>query len=86
VRSISFTELVSSAKGLTATTTTESHPTASKIISSGEMKGGGGEVTTGGQLRRRSASIGVSNEDESKPAMQIIGCMNDFGLGNILWW
>ena len=35
--------------------------------------------------RRRSSSVGV-NEDEQPPALNIIGSINEEGLGMVHWW
>jgi DNA-directed RNA polymerase III subunit RPC8 len=95
VRTISFTELTASAKGLTATTTTESRdlPKASdsSIIKPSSSSVGGNSVDTTvlqgvPLIRRRSSSMGVSSDEEMPSAMQIIGSMNDFGLGSLTWW
>lgn len=47
------------------------------------MCSAGGPAPT---VRRRSSSMGLSPEDEIPAVMQIIGAMNDFGLGLISWW
>eukprot|EP01032_Pedospumella_encystans_P019957 gene19957-22684_t len=79
VRTLTFTQLSSSVKGLTATTTSETGNDAGASASS--SAGGPGPA-----LRRRSSSMGLSPDDEIPAVMQIIGAMNDFGLGLISWW
>ena len=87
VRTISFTEINASAKGLTATTTTESQDKPK--INEGMLvrqSSTGENSTTLPLIRRRSASMGLSPEEDLPPAMQIVGSMNDFGLGSLAWW
>jgi DNA-directed RNA polymerase III subunit RPC8 len=85
VRTITFTALTNSVKGITATTTSESQdPAITSLVS------GGGPVGWWGAgpplLRRRSSSVGLSPEDEVPSAMEVIGAMNDYGLGLASWW
>jgi hypothetical protein len=37
-------------------------------------------------LRRRSSSSLGLREDEAPSAMQIVGCINEDGLGLVSWW
>jgi hypothetical protein len=37
-------------------------------------------------LRRRSSSFGLAPSEQLPAVMQIIGCINDFGLGLTSWW
>eukprot|EP00601_Ochromonadales_sp_CCMP2298_P018184 CAMPEP_0173221318 /NCGR_PEP_ID=MMETSP1142-20121109/2658_1 /TAXON_ID=483371 /ORGANISM="non described non described, Strain CCMP2298" /LENGTH=150 /DNA_ID=CAMNT_0014149343 /DNA_START=380 /DNA_END=829 /DNA_ORIENTATION=- len=76
VRTITFTALTNSVKGITATTTSESQDPA---INSSLVSGGGPVGSLGGAplLRRRSSSVGLSPEDEVPSAMEVIGAMND---------
>lgn len=67
-------------KGITATTTSESQDPTGNITANSVANG------TVPLLRRRSSSIGLSPEDEVPAVMQIIGAMNDFGLGLTSWW
>lgn len=126
VRTINFTGLTNSVKGVMATTTSETHDiqihgSANDVFSTAqsadaakqssgegkssstdqlggtsaaeESKNGGDKANdaSGGlapppMLRRRSSSIGLSPDDELPSAMQVIGCINDFGLGLVTWW
>mmetsp|Transcript_28530 Transcript_28530/g.47937 ORF Transcript_28530/g.47937 Transcript_28530/m.47937 type:complete len:274 (-) Transcript_28530:92-913(-) len=124
VRTINFTSLSNSAKGIMATTTSESQDSVITAAASNSIPVGGSGGVSGGEnnsssssshggsggsssnsgsatttttstitimpgpplLRRRSSSIGLSPEDEMPAAMQVIGAMNDFGLGLISWW
>jgi DNA-directed RNA polymerase III subunit RPC8 len=69
VRTINFTRITTSAKGIQSTTTTEGQSN--------------NDIT--GLTRRRSSSMGVS-EDEVPASMQIIGSINEDGLGLVSWW
>jgi DNA-directed RNA polymerase III subunit RPC8 len=71
VRSVGFTSVSQTAKGFTATTTSE--------ISASET----GNVPL---VRRRSSSIGLGADESAPAAMQITGSTNDFGLGVTSWW
>ena len=84
VRTIHFTGLTMTAKGVTATTTSESQEMPT--IKTEKKNGKQGDEVPQATVRRRSSSIGLSSEDEVPAAMQVIGCMNDFGLGLIGWW
>jgi len=88
VRSISFTGLINSAKGITATTTSEERD---DVVRNADHSTAHEPSTSGGPLsapsiRRRSSSVGLHPEEEKPSAMQIIGAINDFGLGLISWW
>ncbi len=80
VRTISFTEINASARGVTATTTTESHEDSNKQVNNQ------GSTDGAPLLRRRSSSMGLSPDEDLPAAMQIVGSMNDFGLGSLGWW
>lgn len=71
VRSVSFTSVTQTTKGVTATTTSESSAA---------------DASNAALVRRRSSSVDVASEEEAPAAMQIAGSTNDFGLGVISWW
>lgn len=83
VRSISFTGLINSAKGITATTTSEERDDA---VRNTDQQTNSHEFSTTPAIRRRSSSVGLHPEEEKPSAMQVIGAINDFGLGLISWW
>jgi len=86
VRSISFTGLINSAKGITATTTSEERDDA---VRNADHQTTSHEFSTASgvpAIRRRSSSVGLHPEEEKPSAMQVIGAINDFGLGLISWW
>lgn len=78
MRTLTFTALTNSVKGITATTTSETQQDQKAAPAAGGMPPPA--------LRRRSSSMGLSPDDEIPAVMQIIGAMNDFGLGLISWW
>lgn len=85
IREINFTGLTTSAKGVTATVTSESHET--KTVKTEKMLGGNAAaVAVPTTVRRRSSSMGLASDDEVPSAMQLVGCINDFGLGLVAWW
>ena len=94
VRTMTFTALSNSVKGITAVSTSETQdagPAAGSSSSNSSSGGAGGAHNAGGivgppLMRRRSSSIGLSPEDDIPAVMQIIGNMNDFGLGLTSWW
>lgn len=89
VRTITFTGITSSAKGITATTTSESN--VAPLLKSNDAinvsKAAGAEGSgTAPLVRRRSSSMDISAEDDLPVPMQIVGSMNDYGLGSPAWW
>ena len=74
VTNIKFTRTMRNPSGFTST--------------SSEMGRAGSSVTTGekGVLRRRSSSVDFTEEEEKICAMEIIGTMNESGLGATEWW
>eukprot|EP01041_Mallomonas_annulata_P003228 gene3228-6382_t len=91
VRTINFTKVTTTAKGTQATTTTETKgPNAQPSLLNSLHKpaiGGINDLTTEDPaVRRRSSSIGIQNDEELPAVMQIIGSMNEDGLGLTSWW
>jgi DNA-directed RNA polymerase III subunit RPC8 len=95
VRAINFTRLMSTAKGLQATTTSESqsqsrsastHQSNNRALADPISLGRDDSNQAAPRLRRRSSSsLGLS--EESVPAvMSIIACLNEDGLGLVDWW
>jgi DNA-directed RNA polymerase III subunit RPC8 len=89
VRTINFTGIIPSSKGITATTTVESQAqTLSRSSESANVSNVNKSVDAGAtapMVRRRSSSMDVSAEELPVP-MHIVGAMNDFGLGCVSWW
>lgn len=69
-----------------ATTTSETK-SGSLHRGSSDGAGGGGEVDASvPQLRRRSSSSLGLQESELPAVMQVVGAVNEDGLGLISWW
>mmetsp|Transcript_5673 Transcript_5673/g.19002 ORF Transcript_5673/g.19002 Transcript_5673/m.19002 type:complete len:230 (+) Transcript_5673:50-739(+) len=76
VRSVEFTEVEASAKGVQAHTTIEALSSVADVGSSEGLR-----------LRRRSSSVDIPTEqDVSQQPMEITGVISDAGLGHISWW
>jgi DNA-directed RNA polymerase III subunit RPC8 len=104
VRTINFTRVTTTAKGITATTTSETHSSSvggiiatSAGVSAAASGGGPGEADSSSAAlldlpgvppvrRKRSTSFDLDKEQEAPSAMQIIGCINEDGLGLTAWW
>lgn len=59
----------------------------------GEMGGGQSSVSLNDinisvplPVRKRSSSFDIPKESDIPPAMQIVGCINEDGLGLTSWW
>mmetsp|Transcript_24594 Transcript_24594/g.36221 ORF Transcript_24594/g.36221 Transcript_24594/m.36221 type:complete len:158 (+) Transcript_24594:128-601(+) len=76
VRTIDFTSLTTTAKGITATTTSEMKSNTNDDIDDTPLPG----------VRRRSTSIDLGKDAEVPSAMRIMGCVNEDGLGVTSWW
>ena len=76
VRTINFTKITSTAKGLESTTVSEfhSHQQTTDLESSEPVL-----------LRHRSSSLSLDDATSSAP-MQIIAAVNEDGLGLVEWW
>jgi DNA-directed RNA polymerase III subunit RPC8 len=73
VKSINFTRVTNTAKGVQATTTTTSHSVATP--------------TDQGPVRKRSTSIDISDSATEAPAsMHIVATICEDGLGLTSWW
>jgi DNA-directed RNA polymerase III subunit RPC8 len=104
VRTINFTRVTTTAKGITATVTSETHSGSGGGIiatSAGVSSAAGASAASGGGpgeaelldlpgvppvRRKRSTSFDLDKEQEAPSAMQIIGCINEDGLGLTAWW
>lgn len=88
VKSVNFTRITTTMKGVQATTTTTAHTSnrafgldgnGAKTKSSGPNDGEGG-------VRRRSSSADLSDSDCRPAPMQIVGSICEDGLGLTSWW
>jgi hypothetical protein len=79
VKTLNFTNVKSTVKGIQTMITSETH-----VVSSDSNNNGGVGANAGDSLRRtRSSSI--TKEDDQAP-MEIIGSINEDGLGLVSWW
>jgi DNA-directed RNA polymerase III subunit RPC8 len=99
VKSIHFTQVTNTAKGVQATTTTTAH-SHSFPKSSSSGGGGGGEQGGGGEdeedasgsaprpvsLRKRSTSVDLSDNHTRPASMHIVASICEDGLGLTSWW
>ena len=90
VKSVNFTRITTTMKGVQATTTTTAHTSnrafgldgnGAKTKSSGNNDGEGGTA-----VRRRSSSADLSDSDSRPAPMQIVGSICEDGLGLTSWW
>jgi hypothetical protein len=95
VRTVNFNDLVSTSRGIAATTTTS--PDLSSLVSAAVIR-----VTDAQNVSKNANDNNTSNKDvlqllSKKPSdvvaveeltvpMQIVGSMNDYGLGCASWW
>ena len=92
VKSVNFTRITTTMKGVQATTTTTAH-TSNRAFG---LDGGGSNGATthsksgtsegDGGVRRRSSSADLSDSDCRPAPMQIVGSICDDGLGLTSWW
>jgi DNA-directed RNA polymerase III subunit RPC8 len=98
VKSIHFTQVTNTAKGVQATTTTTAHshtvPKSSSSNTGGGEQGGGAEEeeeTSGSaarpvSLRKRSTSVDLSDNHTRPASMHIVASICEDGLGLTSWW
>lgn len=85
VKSLNFTQVTNTAKGMQATTTT----TAQLNAFPGTKLSRGGEdvaVEGGGPVRRRSSSVGLDETSKLPASMHIVASICEDGLGCTSWW
>uniref|UniRef100_A0A7S1D3G6 RNA polymerase III subunit Rpc25 domain-containing protein n=1 Tax=Cyclophora tenuis TaxID=216820 RepID=A0A7S1D3G6_CYCTE len=85
VKSINFTQVTNTAKGVQATTTTTSHsiPTPRKVERTLSV---GSAADSSGRVRKRSTSVDLSDADQVPASMSIIASICEDGLGLTSWW
>lgn len=92
VRTINFTKVTTNAKGVLATTTSETvvQGQASNPINMLHKSSASGMNDASEDppvaLRRRSSSVGLLEDDVIPAVMQVIGGANEDGLGPVAWW
>jgi DNA-directed RNA polymerase III subunit RPC8 len=94
VKSVNFTRITTTMKGVQATTTTTAQ-TSNRVFgldgggSNGaktNSDGEGGDLSTQTAVRRRSSSADLSDSDSRPAPMQIVGSICEDGLGLTSWW
>jgi DNA-directed RNA polymerase III subunit RPC8 len=101
VKSVNFTRITSTMKGVQATTTTTAHTSNRAFGLDGSSSNTGvkrqskadgnsevedGHSSTQTAVRRRSSSADLSDSDSRPAPMQIVGSICEDGLGLISWW
>lgn len=86
VKSINFTQVTNTAKGVQATTTTTAHsirtPSGERALSVGSAS----DVMDNRPVRKRSASIDLSDSQKVPASMHIVASICEDGLGLTSWW
>lgn len=84
VKSLNFTQVINTAKGVQATTTTtsQSHRSMERSMSVGSESHEAQERP----IRKRSASVDLSESTEMPASMHVTGSICEDGLGLISWW
>eukprot|EP00547_Thalassionema_nitzschioides_P006295 CAMPEP_0194220244 /NCGR_PEP_ID=MMETSP0156-20130528/27841_1 /TAXON_ID=33649 /ORGANISM="Thalassionema nitzschioides, Strain L26-B" /LENGTH=251 /DNA_ID=CAMNT_0038950197 /DNA_START=232 /DNA_END=987 /DNA_ORIENTATION=+ len=89
VKSINFTQVTNTAKGVQATTTTTAHsvvaPRSERALSVGSAGSAGG-MPDGLPLRRRSSSVDLNESEKVPESMHIVASICEDGLGLTSWW
>ncbi|KAL7431176.1 hypothetical protein ACHAXM_002603 [Skeletonema potamos] len=100
VKSVNFTRITTTMKGVQATTTTTAH-TSNRVFGldggasngakahpkvGGNSDGEGGDLPTPTAVRRRSSSADLSDSDSRPAPMHIVGSICEDGLGLTSWW
>lgn len=83
VKSINFTQVTNTAKGMQATTTT----TAAQLPTFNRPRSGGDDdAKDDGPVRRRSSSVGLDETQALPASMHIVASICEDGLGCTAWW
>lgn len=85
VKSMNFTQVTNTAKGMQATTTTTSQ---TPTFNGGRKarSGSADDATEGGPIRRRSSSVGLEEHQALPASMHIVASICEDGLGCTSWW
>jgi DNA-directed RNA polymerase III subunit RPC8 len=85
VKSMNFTQVTNTAKGMQATTTTTSQ---TPTFSNGKKprSGSADDAAEGGPIRRRSSSVGLDEHQALPASMHIVASICEDGLGCTAWW
>jgi DNA-directed RNA polymerase III subunit RPC8 len=80
VKSINFTQITNTAKGMQATTTTTAHVSSGSAGHSDEIS------STSRPVRKRSSSVGLDDSQALPPSLYIVASICEDGLGLTNWW
>lgn len=87
VKSLNFTKVTNTAKGVQATATTISHSNKSDAATSARLRSLSiGSDKGGEQTKRRSSSLDLTDADNVPASMQIVASICEDGLGLAEWW
>uniref|UniRef100_A0A7S2EJI0 RNA polymerase III subunit Rpc25 domain-containing protein n=2 Tax=Ditylum brightwellii TaxID=49249 RepID=A0A7S2EJI0_9STRA len=86
VKSINFTQVTDTAKGVQATTTTTAHqPNAASVVAP-KPKSGQDSSGDNAPVRKRSTSVDLSDAKKVPASMHIVASICEDGLGLTSWW
>jgi len=96
VKSVNFTRITTTMKGVQATTTTttssssgygyQGAPPPASVSTTEGNNNGNNEIATDLEVRRRSSSADLSDSANHPAPMQIVGSICEDGLGLTSWW
>ena len=86
VKSINFTQVTNTAKGVQATTTTTSQSIRTPRAVERALSVGSASDGNATRVRKRSTSVDVTDSDEVPASMSIIASICEDGLGLTSWW
>lgn len=86
VKSINFTQVTNTAKGVQATTTTTAHSVRTPSVERTLSVGSSNEIMDGRPVRKRSTSIDLSDSQTVPASMHIVASICEDGLGLTGWW
>jgi DNA-directed RNA polymerase III subunit RPC8 len=85
VKSINFTQVTNTAKGVQARTTTTSHSISAPSLERALSVGSASEMMEN-PVRRRSSSVDISENSKVPASMHITASICEDGLGLTSWW
>jgi len=86
VKSINFTQITNTAKGVQATTTTTAHSVRTPNVERALSVGSAGDAMEGRPVRKRSMSIDLNDSQTVPASMHIVASICEDGLGLTGWW
>mmetsp|Transcript_1903 Transcript_1903/g.2726 ORF Transcript_1903/g.2726 Transcript_1903/m.2726 type:complete len:276 (-) Transcript_1903:31-858(-) len=88
VKSINFTQVTDTAKGMQATTTTTAHQPNSSVVARPSQKPTSDSDKPGDNtpVRKRSTSVDLSDAKKVPASMHVVASICEDGLGLTSWW